>query len=126
LPEPPHMEDCEINTEYKPKLIRNLSENESKRFLEEILDESVKVRYMIYRLRVLPLESIAMIKCLKGKKLIKSTTTSKRYLIMVICFSGLDYQDVGKNFTGFWCLACTHSRIIQFKLQLSAYSAVQK
>ena len=41
LPEPPHMEDCEINTEYKPKLIRNLSENESKRFLEEILDESV-------------------------------------------------------------------------------------
>lgn len=41
LPEPPHMEDCEINTKYKPKLIRNLSESESKRFLEEILDESV-------------------------------------------------------------------------------------
>lgn len=41
LPEPPHMEDCEINTEYKPKLIRNLPENESKRFLEDILDESV-------------------------------------------------------------------------------------
>lgn len=41
LPEPPHMEDCEINPKYKPKLIRNLSENESKRFLEDILDESV-------------------------------------------------------------------------------------
>ncbi|MBU4221196.1 MAG: hypothetical protein KKA10_06180 [Euryarchaeota archaeon] len=41
LPEPPHSEDWEINTAYKPKLIRNLSENESKRFLEEILDESL-------------------------------------------------------------------------------------
>ncbi|MGB8216430.1 MAG: HEAT repeat domain-containing protein [Candidatus Methanoperedens sp.] len=41
LPERPHMEDLEINTDYEPKLIRNLSENESERFLEEILDESV-------------------------------------------------------------------------------------
>jgi hypothetical protein len=41
LPEPPHNEDWEINTGYKPKRIRNLSENESKRFLEEVLDDSV-------------------------------------------------------------------------------------
>lgn len=42
LPEPPHTEDWIINTSYKPKLIRNLSENEIKSFLEGILDESVK------------------------------------------------------------------------------------
>lgn len=41
LPEPPHTEDWEINASYKPRLIRDLSENDSKRFLEEILDESV-------------------------------------------------------------------------------------
>ncbi|MDP2766358.1 MAG: hypothetical protein Q8O41_02755, partial [Candidatus Methanoperedens sp.] len=42
MPEPPHTEDCAINTNYKPRFIRTLSENESKKFLEEILDESVK------------------------------------------------------------------------------------
>ncbi len=41
-PNPPHAEDCVINTNYKPRLISNLSENESKKFLQEILDESVK------------------------------------------------------------------------------------
>jgi ATP-dependent DNA helicase RecQ len=41
-PSPPHTEDFEIDTNYEPKLIRNLSENESKMFLEKILDEFVK------------------------------------------------------------------------------------
>lgn len=42
LPEPPHTEDWEINIRYKPRVIRNLSENETKEFLEKILDKSVK------------------------------------------------------------------------------------
>jgi hypothetical protein len=42
LSKPPHTEDWVINTECKPRLIRNLPENERKAFLEEILDESVK------------------------------------------------------------------------------------
>ncbi|VUT28177.1 MAG: putative ATP-dependent RNA helicase [Candidatus Syntrophoarchaeum sp. GoM_oil] len=42
ISKPPHTEDLEINTSYKPRLIRNLQEDERKAFLEEILDESVK------------------------------------------------------------------------------------
>lgn len=42
LPKPPHTEDWEINTIYKPRLIKNLSEDERKVFLEEVLDGSVK------------------------------------------------------------------------------------
>lgn len=45
LPEPPHTEDWEINASYKPRLIRDLSENDIKRFLEEILDDSVKAMF---------------------------------------------------------------------------------
>jgi hypothetical protein len=41
-PKPPHSEDVEINRNYKPKLIRDLSEGESKIFLEGTMDESVK------------------------------------------------------------------------------------
>jgi hypothetical protein len=41
-PKPPHTEDWEINAHYIPRLIRNLSEDESRVFLEKILDSSVK------------------------------------------------------------------------------------
>ncbi len=41
-PKLPHSEDVEINRNYKPKLIRYLSEGESKIFLEGTIDESVK------------------------------------------------------------------------------------
>jgi hypothetical protein len=39
---PPHTEDWEINPRYAPKLIRCLSEDESREFLERILDRSVR------------------------------------------------------------------------------------
>ena len=42
LPKPPHTEDWEINAHYRPRLIRNLSEGESRTFLEKILDKSVR------------------------------------------------------------------------------------
>jgi ATP-dependent DNA helicase RecQ len=42
LPEPPHTEDWEINSNYKPRLLGYLSEDERKIFLESILDDSVK------------------------------------------------------------------------------------
>lgn len=42
LPKPPHIEDWELNTNYRPRLIRNLSKGESESFLEKILDRSVK------------------------------------------------------------------------------------
>lgn len=41
-PKPPHTEDWEINTRYKPRLIRDLTEDEKKEFLERILYRSVK------------------------------------------------------------------------------------
>ena len=41
LPKPPHTEDWEINAHCRPRLIRNLSEEESKVFLEKILDKSI-------------------------------------------------------------------------------------
>ncbi|MEA3254765.1 MAG: hypothetical protein U9Q22_02905 [Candidatus Altiarchaeota archaeon] len=42
LPKPPHTEDWEINTNYKPVWVRNLSEDEKKELLKSILDKSVK------------------------------------------------------------------------------------
>lgn len=36
-PKPPHIEDVEININYKPKLIRNLSESEGKILFERIM-----------------------------------------------------------------------------------------
>jgi hypothetical protein len=40
-PKPPHIEDVEININYKPKLIRNLSESEGKILFERIMFESI-------------------------------------------------------------------------------------
>lgn len=42
VPKPPHTEDWKINVRYKPKLIRNLTEDEGKKFLGSIIDKSVK------------------------------------------------------------------------------------
>jgi len=41
LSKPPHTEDWEINAHHMPRLIRNLSEEESRVFLEKILDKSI-------------------------------------------------------------------------------------
>jgi hypothetical protein len=41
-PKSPHTEDWEINAHYSPRLIRNLSEDESRTFLEKILDRSIR------------------------------------------------------------------------------------
>jgi hypothetical protein len=41
-PKPPHTEDVEINRNYKPRLIRNLSESEGKILFEGILDDSIE------------------------------------------------------------------------------------
>lgn len=46
-PDPPHIEDCVIRSNYKPTLVGNLSENESRRFLEEILDGSVAAIFVV-------------------------------------------------------------------------------
>jgi hypothetical protein len=42
LPKPPHTEDWEISAHHRPRLIRNLSEEESRILLEKILDRSIK------------------------------------------------------------------------------------
>jgi hypothetical protein len=42
LPKPPHIEDWEISAHHRPRLIRNLSEDESRTLLEKILDKSIK------------------------------------------------------------------------------------
>ena len=42
LPKPPHTEDWEISAHHRPRLIRNLSEEESRILLEKILDKSVR------------------------------------------------------------------------------------
>jgi len=42
LSKPPHTEDWEISAHHKPRLIRNLSEEESRILLEKILDKSIK------------------------------------------------------------------------------------
>lgn len=41
LPKPPHIEDWEINKKHAPRLIRNLPENERKKFVEGLLEDSV-------------------------------------------------------------------------------------
>jgi len=41
-PKPPHTEDWKINTSCKPRLIRDLTEDEKKEFLEGILYRSIK------------------------------------------------------------------------------------
>jgi hypothetical protein len=42
LPKPPHAEDWELDTNYRPRLICRLSEDEGREFLESISDRSVK------------------------------------------------------------------------------------
>lgn len=42
LLKPPHTEDWEISAHHRPRLIRNLSEEESRILLEKILDKSIK------------------------------------------------------------------------------------
>lgn len=42
LPKPPHTEDWEISAHHRPRLIRSLSEEESRILLEKILDKSIK------------------------------------------------------------------------------------
>ena len=42
MSKPPHTEDWEISAHHKPRLIRNLSEEECKTFLEKILDGSIR------------------------------------------------------------------------------------
>jgi len=42
LPKPPHTEDWEISAHHRPRLIRNLSKEESRILLEKVLDRSIK------------------------------------------------------------------------------------
>lgn len=79
MPEPPHTEDCAINTNYKPKLIRTLSENESKKFLEEILDESVKAIFgaAIHDNRYIKTGGIRSIGTIKVKEILSVNYTIK-------------------------------------------------
>ncbi|MCD5425373.1 MAG: RecQ family ATP-dependent DNA helicase, partial [Methanosarcinaceae archaeon] len=42
LPNPPHIEDVEIDSNYLPRFIRNISKKEKISLLDEILDESVQ------------------------------------------------------------------------------------
>lgn len=42
VPKPPHTEDWQISASHRPKLIRNLSEEESRILLEKMLDKSVR------------------------------------------------------------------------------------
>jgi len=42
LPKPPHAEDWELDTNYRPRLIGRLSEDEGRELLESIADRSVK------------------------------------------------------------------------------------
>ena len=41
IPNPPHSEDWEVNTDVRPKLVRNLSESGKKEFLNFIKDDAV-------------------------------------------------------------------------------------
>lgn len=88
-PNPPHIEDYIMNQYSKPALITNLSPNESKFFLDSILDENVKE---IFRTRILNNKfipqgcgnrSIGTIKVEKFKK-IKFSGTNKKFKLRAV------------------------------------------